>query len=321
MSFPDSDAVTVRDRFHGALIGLATGDALGTTVEFSPPGTFAPLADMEGGGPFDLMPGEWTDDTSMALCLADSLVERRGFDPVDQLERYVRWYREGYLSSNGRCFDIGITVRGALERFGHTGNPWSGSSDPQTAGNGSLMRLAPVPLFFSADAAEAIERSGDSSRTTHGAPEAVDACRYFGGLLVGAAHGAGKDELLGAMYSPVPGYWDAHPLSPAIAEVAGGSFKAKSPPQIVGSGYVVKSLEAALWAFFTTDSFRDGCLRAANLGNDADTTAAIYGQLAGAFYGVEAIPPEWRDLLARRGLIERLADGLYDLSRGRSAAM
>ncbi|HSU16645.1 ADP-ribosylglycohydrolase family protein [Longimicrobium sp.] len=304
--------MNARDRYRGSLIGLAAGDAVGTTVEFSPPGTFPPVEDMTGGGPFDLRPGEWTDDTSMALCLAESLVERQAFDPRDQLARYLRWYREGYLSSTGACFDIGITVRGALDRFAASGEPWCGSTDPKTAGNGSLMRLAPVPLFFAADPAEAIERSGDSSRTTHGARAAVDACRYFGGLLVGAVAGAGKDELLGEMYSPVPGGWSARPLCPEIEEVARGSFRVKAPPEIVGSGYVVRSMEAALWAFATTDSFREGCLRATNLGNDADTTAAIYGQLAGAFYGVDAIPAEWRSRLAHRALIERLADALYE---------
>lgn len=307
--------VDARGRFRGALIGLAAGDAVGAAVEFQPPGTFTPIDDMIGGGPFDLRPGEWTDDTSMALCLAESLVERRGFDARDQMERYVRWHRDGYMSSTGTCFDIGITVRAALDRFGRTGDPFAGSLDPHAAGNGSLMRLAPVPLVYSADPAAAIERSGESSRTTHATPAAVDACRYFGGLIVGAVRGASKDELLGEMYAPADGYWSDHPLHPAIETVARGSFHAKSPPEIVGSGYVVKSLEAALWAFATTVSFRDGCLAAANLGDDADTTAAIYGQIAGAYYGEQAIPAEWRTWLAHRALIERLADGLFDLSR------
>lgn len=302
----------VRDRYRGALVGLAVGDAVGAAVEFQAPGSFQPVDDMLGGGPFDLRPGEWTDDTSMALCLAESLVERRGFDAADQMRRYLRWYREGYLSSTGACFDIGITVRAALERFQSTGDPWSGSPDPRAAGNGSLMRLAPVPLFFAADAAAAIERSGESSRTTHGTPAAVDACRYFGGLMAGAVRGAGKDELLGEMYAPVAGWWAAHPLCPEIEEVARGSFRAKAPPEIAGSGYVVRSLEAALWAFATTGSFRDGCLAAANLGDDADTTAAIFGQLAGAFHGVDAIPAGWRERLAHRALIERLADALCE---------
>jgi ADP-ribosyl-[dinitrogen reductase] hydrolase len=135
-------------RYRGSLLGLAVGDALGTTLEFKPPGTFPPLTDMVGGGPFHLEPGQWTDDTSMALCLAESLIERQGFDPVDQLERYLRWYRQGHLSSNGRCFDIGTTVQTALHRFEHTHKPYCGPTDPMSAGNGSLMRLAPVPLAY-----------------------------------------------------------------------------------------------------------------------------------------------------------------------------
>ena len=301
-------------RYQGCLLGLAAGDALGTTLEFSSPGSFAPLTDMIGGGPFGLRPGEWTDDTSMALCLADSLIERPTFDPIDQLARYVRWWRDGYLSSNGRCFDIGGTVRSALATFERSRAPYCGPKEPNTAGNGSLMRLAPVPMRFAADPLAAIERSGESSRTTHGAQAAVDACRYFGGLLMGALTGISKDELLSTRYAPVPRYWHDHPLHPAIDEIARGSFKSKQPPSIKGTGYVVNSLEAALWAFYRSESFREGCLLAVNLGDDADTTGAIYGQLAGAYYGVAAIPIEWREKLAKRELIESFADRLFHLA-------
>ncbi len=301
-------------RCKGSLVGLAVGDALGTTLEFKRPGTFTPISDVVGGGPFQLKPGEWTDDTSMALCLAESLIECQGFDPADQMRRYVRWYREGYLSSTGRCFDIGNTVREALHRFENTGEPFSGSTHPHSAGNGSIMRLAPVPLFFARNPALAIEMSGESSKTTHRARTAVDACRYFGGLIVGALLGAGKDEILSECYSPVPRCWDKHPLVREIEEIACGSFKRREPPEIVGAGYVVKSQEAALWAFHRTDSFRDGCLAAVNLGDDADTTGAVYGQLAGAFYGYEGIPEEWRRKFAHRELIESPAVRLFDLS-------
>ena len=179
-----------RDRYRGCLLGLAAGDALGTTLEFRPPGTFEPIDDIVGGGPFGLEPGQWTDDTSLALCLAESLIERRGFDAQDQMRRYLRWHDHGHLSSTGRCFDIGNTTFDALETFRGTGNPFAGSQDPRAAGNGSLMRLAPVPMFFAANPREAIDRAADSSRTTHGAVEAVDACRYFAGLLVSAGRGA-----------------------------------------------------------------------------------------------------------------------------------
>jgi ADP-ribosyl-[dinitrogen reductase] hydrolase len=298
------------ERYRGSLLGLAAGDALGTTLEFRRPGSFDPIEDIVGGGPFGLQPGEWTDDTSMALCLAESLVECRGFDPTDQLRRYVRWYREGYLSSRGRCFDIGGTVASALRRFEETGEDYCGSTDPYSAGNGSIMRLAPVPLFFARDPRQAIDRAADSSRTTHGAPEAVDACRYLAALLVGAARGDSKDELLSDHYSPVPGLWDAEPLAPRVAEIAAGSFRRRDPPEIRGTGYVVPSLEAALWAFDRSSSFREGALLAVNLGDDADTTGAVFGQLAGAYYGETGIPREWRERLVMADLIASLADRL-----------
>ncbi len=304
------------ERYRGCLLGLAVGDALGTSVEFQPPGSFTPVEEMTGGGVFGLKPGEWTDDTSMALCLAESLVERQGFDPGDQMKRYLRWYREGYLSSNGRCFDIGNTVRQALARFEQSGEPYSGSTAPNTAGNGSLMRLAPVPMAYAGQPGEAMRLSGESSRTTHGARAAVDACRYYGALLVGALNSVDKAQLLSEQYSPLPEYWQEHPLAGEIGAVASGSFKLRQPPEIKGSGYVVEALEAALWAFYHSHDFRQGCLLAVNLGNDADTTGAIYGQLAGAYYGETAIPSEWRERLALRGKIETYAEGLYAFSAG-----
>lgn len=298
-------------RFRGALLGLAAGDALGATLEFKQPGTFEPIEDMVGGGPHDLEPGQWTDDTSMALCLAASLVEIDGFNPRDQMERYVRWWHEGYMSSIGTFFDIGGTVQTALTAFELTGDPFSGSTDPQSAGNGSLMRLAPVPMFYAADAGKAISRAVDSSRTTHGTEEAVDACRFFAGLIIGALQGCSKDELLSENFSPVPLLWRTEPLAPAIADIAAGSFKEKEPPEIRGGGYVVHSLEAALWAFNKGQNFRSGALLAVNLGDDADSTGAVYGQIAGAYYGEEGIPIEWREKLALLEVLHDLANGLY----------
>ncbi len=302
--------ISREDRYAGCLLGLAAGDAVGTAVEFRPPGTFAPVTDLTGGGPFGLEPGQWTDDTSMALCLAESLLETGGFDPADQMRRYVRWWREGHLSSTGRCFDIGNTVRAALARFEATGEPFSGSTDPRSAGNGSLMRLAPAAMRYADDPARAVESCGESSRTTHGARTCVDACRYFGGLLVGALGGADKETLLSPRYAPVEGLWEAAPLCPEIDAVAAGSFKVKDPPEIRGTGYVVDSLEAALWAFHRSSAFREGCLLAVNLGDDADTTAAVYGQIAGAHYGASGIPGGWLDRLAAADLIREMSSGL-----------
>lgn len=305
------NATSIEGRYQGALLGLATGDAMGTTLEFKSPGSFEPMTDMVGEGFYNLEPGQWTDDTSMALCLAESLIEKQGFDPLDQMVRYIRWRRHGHLSSTGRCFSLGGTVSGALTRFENTGEPFSGSTDPQTAGNGSIMRLAPVPLFFIDNPEKALERSAESSRTTHGATTAVDACRYLSALTVGALQGVPKDELLSDHYAPVPAYWEDHPLCPEIDTIAAGSFKTKSPPEIKGSGYVVESLEAALWAFHNSESFKDGCLLAVNLGDDADTTGAVYGQLAGAFYGVEGIPEDWQQKIALRDQIQDFAHSLY----------
>ena len=301
---------SLEERNLGCLLGLAAGDAVGTTVEFKQPGSFEPVEDMVGGGPFHLEPGCWTDDTSMALCLAESLLTCQDFDAADQMSRYRRWSKGGHLSSTGECFDIGNTVSDALRKFAETGDPYAGSTDPYSAGNGSLMRLAPVPMFFQANPAEAINQCAESSRTTHGAETCLDACRYFGGMLIGALGGAGKDELLSADYCPVHGLWEQEPLCPEISEIAKGSFKDKNPPDIVGSGYVVESLEAALWAFYRSENFRDGCLLAVNLGNDADTTAAIYGQIAGAHYGVNSIPASWRDQLAEGTLLQEFATNL-----------
>ena len=300
-------------RYRGSLLGLAIGDALGAPLEGLPPGSFEPVSGMTGGGSHGLEPGHWTDDTSMALCLAESLLECRGFDPVDQLSRYVRWYREGHLSSTGYCFGMGSTTRRSLERFEATQKPYCRLTDPSKAGNGSIMRLAPVPLFYARNPEEAVERSADSSRTTHGAPNCVDACRYFGALIVGALKGTGKANLLSERYSSVLGMWEERPLEPEVDEVASGSFREKSPPEIRGSGYVVRSLEAALWAFHRSASFEEGCLLAANLGDDADTTAAVYGQLAGAFYGEGGIPEGWRSKLAYRDLIGSYAEKLHEL--------
>jgi len=303
--------MTTLSRWRGALLGLAVGDALGMPLEFQAPGSFTPLTGMVGGGPHNLQPGQWTDDTSMAICLAESLVERRGFDPQDQMERYVRWQQEGYRSSTGVCFDIGNTVKTALDAYARSGDPYSGPTHARSAGNGSLMRLAPVPMFFASNPQAAIDHAALSSRTTHGATEAVDACRYFAGLIIAALQGHSKQRLLSKGFSLLGHGWGAAPLAPRIAAIAAGSFREKQPPAIRGTGYVVESLEAALWAFASSDTFEEGALLAVNLGDDADTTGAVFGQLAGAYYGEAGIPKGWREQLAARDHLVGLAERLY----------
>ncbi|MCE3002843.1 MAG: ADP-ribosylglycohydrolase family protein [Xanthomonadaceae bacterium] len=311
------------ERCAGALVGLACGDAVGTTVEFRPRGTFEPLRDMVGGGPFGLAPGQWTDDTSMALCLADSLLARGGFDAADQMARYVNWWRWGYRSATGVCFDIGNTVCAALGRFESTGDPFAGSERPDTAGNGALMRLAPVVLFFHPDR-DAVQRHAvSSSRTTHAAPEALDCARLLAHVLSRALDGASKPDLLDAR--------DLALESSAVHDLAQGGYLAKPASAIRGTGYAVASLEAALWCVAHTDTFEAAVLEAANLGDDADTTAAIVGQVAGAHYGLAAIPRHWHARLHLAAEIESIARRLAaasflrarraDLPRPRSGAM
>jgi ADP-ribosyl-[dinitrogen reductase] hydrolase len=293
------------DRYRGCLLGLACGDAVGTTVEFSPRGSFPPVTDMVGGGPFELPAGAWTDDTSMALCLATSLLHCGGFDARDQMNRYVNWWQWGYLSATYECFDIGMTVCRALQRYLVTGDPMAGDASPSTAGNGSLMRLAPVVLAYAPDADAVRRHARLSSATTHAAPEALDCCELLAGILLNALNGRSKDLLL-----PADALLSA---SDAVRNIEAGGYRGKPRDEIVGSGYCVASLEAALWCFERTSTFEEAVLVAANLGDDADTTAAIVGQIAGAYYGADAIPSGWKERLVMRGEIERLSDELRNL--------
>jgi len=299
-----------RNRARGALLGLAAGDAVGTTVEFRKPGTFPPVTDMVGGGPFKLLPGQWTDDTSMALCLAESLVIHGDHDPVDQLHRYVRWWKEGVFSPTGKCFDIGITTRSQLARFVQTGDPHDPEVDEEAAANGSLMRLAPVSIRWFDEPSVVVERAAASSRTTHPARRPVDACRVLAAMTAALIRGESRERVF------APDFWAHGDLHPEVDAVALGSWRGKEPPSIRGTGYCIDALEAAIWAVAGAKDFRDAILRATNLGDDADTTAAIAGQLAGAAWGVEGIPADWLAKLAMRERIESLADALHRAAVG-----
>lgn len=289
-------------RAQGAMLGLAIGDAIGTSVEFSPRGSFMPVSDMVGGGVFGLQPGQWTDDTSMALCLATSLLEH-GFDMHDQLNRYLEWHDEGYMSSTGKCFDIGGTTSDALERYRRTGTTRAGSIDPNDAGNGSIMRLAPVVLYFQETPKDAIRYAAEQSKTTHRAPECLMACQLMAEIMLRALGGAAKEVVLAP--SQLNLAW-----TPGLATIAQSAYLGKTINEIRGTGYVVQSLEAALWCFASTANYRNCVLMAANLGDDADTTAAVAGQIAGAFYGAEGIPQPWRDRVCMSTHIAQLATQL-----------
>ena len=293
----------LRDRARGALLGLAVGDALGTTLEFSRRDQHPHHAGMTGGGPFGLAPGQWTDDTSMALALAESLAACGGLDPRDLMDRFLCWWRDGAYSCTGRCFDIGIATRQALARYEAEGNPMAGSADPQTAGNGSLMRLAPVALHGWRDAAATRRIAAGQSRTTHAAPQAVEACEFFALLLRQAILGTPRAALL------APQDWSG---DPAIAAAARGVWRGRDRAAVRSSGYVLHTLEAALWAVDSTDSFEAAVVLAVNLGDDADTVGAVTGQLAGALHGLSGIPERWLAPLAWRDRLVAAADALID---------
>ncbi len=303
------------ERYYGSLLGLAIGDAMGAPVEGLAPGMFPPVSNFAAGGFHKIEPGEWTDDTALAMCLAESLVAKGGFDAPDAMDRIRQWWRAGYWSCREAAFGIGSTTKAAIEYYEAEGAPFAGLSSEGSSSNGSLMRLAPVPLFYAETPREALEFAGESSRLTHATRLCIDACRYFAALIVGAVHGVDKEELLLPGYAPVRGVWLCQPLTGEIETVARGSYWEKAPPAIRGRGDVVSCLEAALWAFASTDNFADGVLAAVNLGEDADTTAAVYGQLAGAYYGISGIPDQWRDAILYRKKILRLAERLYLTSR------
>ncbi len=248
------------DRAIGALLGLAIGDAVGTTLEFKAPGTFTPITDMVGGGPFGLAPGAWTDDTSMALCLAESILDTRGMDLADQLRRYLLWKDDGYLSSNGRCFDIGLTTSTQLERYRRTGEAVDPRPDEESAANGSLMRLAAVPIRWHTDLDATVTHAAASSRTTHAARRPVDACRLMAAIVAALIQGQTFDEVTS------PAFWQWSELHPGVAAIAAGGWTRKQPPQIRGTGFCIDALEAALWSVSGADDFRSAVLRAANLG-------------------------------------------------------
>ncbi len=312
-------ATALRERYRGLLLGLAAGDACGQPLALRRPGSFTPVGDLVGGGPFDLPRGAWSDETAMALCLAESLVETDSVDASDQVARYVRWQRSGHLSSTGSCIGISAATARALAHAQWTGLAHAGSHDPANPSKEPLARIGPVVMLLVADPVEAIEAAVDAARVTHQAPVTLDAVRYFAALLCGALLGASRTELTQPMFSPVEGYWERRPLRREVAEVARGSWSDKAPPRIFGGGHAVEALEAVLWAFQRGSTLRETVLAAVNLGGDADTSGAMAGQLAGAHHGAAALPPGWRSALAGAGRIEAFADALLERALRRLA--
>jgi ADP-ribosyl-[dinitrogen reductase] hydrolase len=299
---PSTSLDAIRDRALGALVGLAVGDAIGTTVEFQQRGSFDPVTAMVGGGPFNLRPGQWTDDTSMTLALGESLIACGGLDERDLLERFLRWFHDGENSVKGYCFDIGNATAAALRAFHQTGDIHAASADPRIGGNGSIMRLAPVAVRHWNNPDRLRGAARRQSATTHPAAEPVDASEALALLLANAIRGMPLTGLLSASYGP---------YTPKVQAVVDGSWLGKHRDAIRSSGYVIDTLEAAIWAIGSSGTFEESVLRAVNLGDDSDSVGAVAGQIAGAFYGLSGIPERWRKRLAWNDRIEGLADRLF----------
>lgn len=306
----DDDAMAatraLRERFTGALLGLATGDALAAATQFRKPGSFPPVGDLLGGGPFDLPRGAWTDDTAMALCVAESFLDRGSFDPVDQVARFTRWQREGHLSATGQCVGITAGVTRALGAARWRRQRFPGSHDPAQLDPEVLSRIAPAVMFHFNDATAAVEVAADVARTTCQAPLALDACRVFATALHAALAGRDKPAILRAVRQ----LGDSGTLRPEVADIAAGGYRrALATPARVRSN-TLEVLALALDAFEAAANWRDGALACANRGGDSDVLTAAYGQLAGAHFGAPAIPPAWRNSLVARDTIVDFADRL-----------
>ena len=298
------------DKALGAMLGLAIGDALGAPVEFLLRDSFPPVTDFQSGGKFHLPAGTYTDDTAMALCLAQSLIDKQGCDPIDQLEKYLRWLNEGYMSATGKSVGCGKTIYRALLRFMAAPKPQCGNARmKRQAGNGSLMRVAPIAIYYRHNLHDAYQCAQTSSYTTHGLKICADACIVYVGLLVGLLEGKSKDEVLSGTYAEylLNDVLEQYRIEPEIANVLHGSYKTKPREAIRSGGYVLDSLEAALWAFYHGSDYAESVLMAVNLGEDSDTTAAICGALAGAWDGYKMLPDGWKNRLANRARIEATA--------------
>jgi len=299
-------ARTLRERFQGALVGLAVGDALAAHTQFRKPGTFAAVGDLLGGGPFDQPRGAWTDDTAMALLLAESLLEREGFDAHDQVQRYVRWQREGYGSATGQCVGISASVARALATALYKRQPFAGSHDPEQLDKDPLSRIAPVVMYFFADAPTAVAKAAEAARLTAQAPMVLDCVRLLAAMIHLALSGKDKSAVL----QPPRDLWMSASTRPEVLALYDGSYTHHNPPEITAGGGILQALEAALWAFQRSETFREGALLAANLGRDSDVVAAAYGQVAGAYHGVSAIPGIWRNSLMKQEVVIDTADRL-----------
>ena len=279
---------TLKDRLRGSFFGTAIGDALGGPRQFCERDELPLLTQMKPIANFRMPAGSWSDDTSMMLCLAESLTQTgKGAQLLSlQLEYYSKWLKDGYNTPTGKAFDIGGTTRRAIATYNMTGKIIADTADEIYQGNGSLMRLAPIGMMFWDDEEAAAKEARISSMSTHANSLCLEACSMLARAIAKAIQGRSKENILD--------FTEDYMLErPELESIINGDYMKKTRNQIRSDGWAVSTLEAALWAFYTTETFQDGAILAVNLAHDADTVGAVYGALAGAFYGYEAIPVEW----------------------------
>jgi len=300
----------LRERFHGALLGLAVGDAVAAATQYARRGRFAPVGDMLGGGPFELPRGGWSDDTAMTLCLAESLLECEGFDARDQVARYRRWQQHGHLSATGQCLGITAATARALALAQWRRQPFSGTHDPQAQGPEALSRVAAVALYFFSRGATVVgEQAAESARTTSQAAGVLASCRTLGLALHAALSGRPKAAVVTSLGGP------GSAAGPTVASAAPAAEEANPGGRgEAAAGVSAQSAQAVLAtateAFARTGNFREATLAAANLGGNSDVVTATCGAIAGSHYGVSGIPAAWRSGLLQLPLIEGFADRL-----------
>ena len=292
-----------------AFWGLAIGDALGAPLEFYPRDTLPEVRDMISGGKFKLPAGTWTDDTSMALCLGHSLLHDSTLNSADLLNRFWDWASKNEYCSQDKAFGFGQNTIRTLMKFYKTGQLKADSTGKRSDGNGSLMRLSPVAIVHWNNIEETRRIARRQSLTTHASVKGADCCELLGMLLCHVFSGMTLSEALHTICSH-----DAiHSWDTEVLDLARGTWKNKSRDDISSRGYVVHTLEAALWCIHHTSSFEEALILAVNLGDDADTVGAVTGQLAGAMYGMESIPKRWKEQLVKPEMIDHCATELITL--------
>ena len=307
------------EKIKAVMIGHAVGDALGVPVEFCSREEIAedPVTDMRGFGSYPMPAGAWSDDTSMSLCALDSL-SKGVIDHDEIMDNFVRWASNDEFTPTGEMFDIGRTCLTAIRNFLEVdGRPAleCGLTDERSNGNGSLMRIHPFSLYAfvkGGTLGKSLDIIREGSIMTHAHPRTIYACGIYAMVFWEILKGADKAKVLSEIENAAVLFDGIYPEESDHFEWAfHKKLASKSADEISSSGYVVHTLEAALWCLLTTNSYKECVLKAVNLGEDTDTVAAVAGGLAGAMYGYDAIPEEWRNTLIRREYIEEMCERAY----------